>query len=168
VDPAVAADRSLDADQLRAWKALVSITQLLPGALDRQLRADSRLTYSDYVVLATLSAAPESRLRMSDLAALMDFSQSRLSHAMRRIEEAQWVKREPSLEDKRVFFAVLTNAGRAVLADAAPGHDAHIRKLVFEHLTAAQVRQLGTITERIVAQLVQTGSSSSKAGPSMP
>jgi DNA-binding MarR family transcriptional regulator len=144
----------LDADQQQAWKALIVLTQLLPGALDRQLQADSGLAHSDYAVLATLSGAPDRRLRMSDLAALMDYSQSRLSHAMTRIEGAGWVRRVPCLEDKRVLYAVLTENGQAVLAEAAPGHVAHVQKLVFDHLNAAQVRQLKTIAERILEQLV--------------
>lgn len=129
------------------------LTQLLPGALDRQLQADSGLAHSDYAVLATLSGAPDRRLRMSDLAALMDYSQSRLSHAMTRIERAGWVSRVPCLDDKRVLYAVLTEDGQAVLAEAAPGHVAHVQKLVFDHLNAAQVRQLKTIAGRILEQL---------------
>jgi DNA-binding MarR family transcriptional regulator len=162
-DPAQAVSRQestdsggawLDPEQLQAWKALIVLSQLLPGALDRQLQADSGLAHSDYAVLATLSAAPDRRLRMSDLAALMDYSQSRLSHAMTRIEKAGWVRREPCLEDKRVLYAALTEGGQAVLEEAAPGHVAHVQKLVFDHLNAAQVRQLKTIAERILEQLV--------------
>lgn len=144
----------LDEDQLHAWKALIVLAQLLPSALDRQLQADSGLAHSDYAVLVTLSDEPDRRLRMSDLAALMDYSQSRLSHAMTRMEKAGWVRRVPCVEDKRVQYAVLTDNGQAVLTDAAPGHAAHVQRLVFDHLNATQVRQLGTIAERILKQLV--------------
>ena len=144
----------LDSEEQSAWKGLILVAQLLPGALDRQLQADSGVAHSDYGVLATLSDAPGQRLRMSDLASLVDYSQSRLSHAMTRIEAAGWVRREPCLEDKRVFYAVLTDAGQAVLTDAAPGHVARVRELVFDHLSVEQVRQLAAITERIAGQLV--------------
>jgi DNA-binding MarR family transcriptional regulator len=59
----------------------------------------------------------------------------------------------PCLDDKRVLYAVLTEDGQAVLAEAAPGHVAHVQKLVFDHLNAAQVRQLKTIAGRILEQL---------------
>jgi DNA-binding MarR family transcriptional regulator len=146
--------RWLDSEEQGAWKGLIMVAQLLPGALDRQLQGDSGLAHSDYGVLAALSAAPEHRLRMSDLASLVDYSQSRLSHAMTRIEAAGWVRREPCLEDKRVFYAVLTAAGQDVLTDAAPGHVARVRMLVFDHLSGEEVRQLAAITERIAGQLV--------------
>ena len=154
----------LDPEQQRAWKGLIMVAQLLPIALDRQLQADSRLAHSDYAVLATLSAAPDHKLRMSDLASLMDYSQSRISHAMTRIESDGWVRREPCLEDKRVFYAVLTDAGQAVLAEAAPGHVAHVRRLVFDHLNEDQVHQLAVITERISEQLVAAETRSAKSG----
>jgi DNA-binding MarR family transcriptional regulator len=150
-------DEWLDDEQLRAWKALIVVTQLLPSALDRQLQADSGLAHSDYAVLATLSEAPDRKLRMSELATLMDYSQSRLSHAMTRIEKAGWVLREPCLEDKRVQYAMLTECGQEVLANAAPGHVAQVRRLVFDHLTSPEVQQLGAIAERILNQLVPEG-----------
>jgi DNA-binding MarR family transcriptional regulator len=146
--------RWLDPEEQSAWKGLIMVAQLLPGALDRQLLADSGVAHADYAVLAVLSDAPEQKLRMSDLASLVDYSQSRLSHAMTRIEAAGWVRREPCVEDKRVFHAVLTEVGQAVLTEAAPGHVAQVRRLVFDHLSAEQVRQLSAISETIVRQLV--------------
>ena len=153
----------LDEEENRAWRALILLTQLLPGALDRQLQADSGLAHPDYAVLATLSDAPGHRLRMSDLAALMDFSPSRLSHAMTRIERLNWVRRVRCPNDKRVQYAELTDSGQEVLTDAAPNHVEHVRRLVFDHLTASQVRQLGVIAERILQQLVPSETCSASA-----
>jgi len=144
----------LDDNEVVAWKSLIVLSQLLPGALDRQLQTDSGLAHSDYAVLSALSSTPGRRLRMSDLASLMDYSLSRLSHAMTRIEKADWVRREPCTNDKRVFYAVLTDRGQHVLAEAAPGHVTHVRRLVFDHLTPEQVRQLKHIADSILAQLV--------------
>ena len=144
----------LDEAELRAWRSLVLIAQLLPGALERQLQIDSGLGHYDYAVLATLSDAPGHRLRMSDLAVLMDFSPSRLSHAMTRIEREDWVRRVPCASDKRVQYAELTERGQAVLEEAAPNHVSHVRTLVFDHLTASQVQQLAIIAGQILHQLV--------------
>jgi DNA-binding MarR family transcriptional regulator len=154
----------LDHDEQVAWKALIVLAQLLPGALDRQLQSESGLAHSDFAVLSALSSTPERRLRMSDLAALMDYSLSRLSHAMTRIEKADWVRREPCTNDKRVFHAVLTDRGQAVLAEAAPGHVSHVRRLVFDHLSPAQVHQLKHIADSILAQLA-TGDACGASSP---
>jgi DNA-binding MarR family transcriptional regulator len=143
----------LTEQEQEAWRALVVLTQLLPGALDRQLQADAGVTHSDYAVLVTLSEAPSRRMRMSDLASIMDYSQSRLSHAMNRIEKLDWVRREPCPSDKRVFYAVLTDRGHSILTEAAPGHVSHVRRIVFDHLSAAQVRQLSRIADAILPQI---------------
>jgi len=140
-------------EEREAWRALIMLTQLLPGALDRQLQADAGVAHSDYAVIATLSDAPLRRMRMSELASIMDYSQSRLSHAMNRIERLDWVRREPCPSDKRVCYAVLTDRGQAVLAQVAPGHVTHVRRLVFDHLTNAQVRQLCRIVDAILPQI---------------
>ncbi len=143
----------LGEEEREAWRALIMLTQLLPGALDRQLQADAGVAHSDYAVIATLSDAPSRRMRMSDLASMMDYSQSRLSHAMTRIERLDWVRREPCPSDKRVCYAVLTDHGQSVLTHVAPGHVSHVRRLVFDHLTTTQVRQLCRIADAILPQI---------------
>jgi DNA-binding MarR family transcriptional regulator len=148
-----------------AWRALVVLTQLLPGALDRQLQADAGVAHSDYAVLVTLSESPSRRMRMSDLASIMDYSQSRLSHAMNRIEKLDWVRREPCPSDKRVFYAVLTDRGHAILTEAAPGHVSHVRRIVFDHLSTTQVRQLCRIAEAILPQISAGFCPVQEAGP---
>ena len=48
----------LDDDERAAWVRLVAVVELLPGALDTQLRRDSGLTHFEYFVLAMLSESP--------------------------------------------------------------------------------------------------------------
>jgi DNA-binding MarR family transcriptional regulator len=143
----------LSDEEREAWRALVMLTQLLPGAIDRQLQAEAGVAHADYAVIATLSDAPSRRMRMSDLASIMDYSQSRLSHAMNRIERLDWARREPCPSDKRVCYAVLTDRGHAILTQVAPGHVSHVRRLVFDHLTTTQVRQLCRIADAILPQI---------------
>ena len=45
----------LNEEERAAWLRLVSVTELLPGILDAQLRRDSGLTHFEYLVLAMLS-----------------------------------------------------------------------------------------------------------------
>ena len=79
-----------------------------------------RMAY--YLILAMLSDVPGRTLRMSDLAAVTQSSQSRLSHAVSRLERNGWVRRTPCPDDRRSTLAQLTDAGFAALAEAAPGH----------------------------------------------
>ena len=50
--------RWLDADQQRTWRSWLSVSELLPRALDAQLQRDAGISHAAYVVLAMLSEAP--------------------------------------------------------------------------------------------------------------
>lgn len=143
--------RWLDAEEQRTWRAFLAAVQLLDGALDRQLRRDAGMPLAYYQVLAMLSEAPAGSLRMSELAAATSASQSRLSHAVNRLEEAGWVRRERCPGDRRVVHAVLTEAGAEALAAAAPGHVEAVRRYLFDQLTPAQTGQLRAICQAVLA-----------------
>jgi len=143
----------LDAEEMRAWRALASVMGRLDAALDAQLRADAGLSHFDYAVLSTLSDAPDRTLRMSELAFMAEGSLSRLSQVVSRLENNGWVHRSPDPADGRYTLATLTESGWAKVVAAAPRHVGEVRRLVFDPLTRAQVRQLAAIAARIAAAL---------------
>lgn len=145
--------RWLDETEMRGWLGLVQVMQLLPLALDRQLQAEAGIPHTYYMVLAMLSDSPDRTLRMSSLATRLATSQSRLSHSVARLEERGWVERRPCPEDGRGQFAVLTDDGFAVLAAAAPGHLAEVRRRVFDRLSPDQVDALADIAQTVAAGL---------------
>ncbi|NMH79344.1 MarR family transcriptional regulator [Pseudonocardia xinjiangensis] len=146
-------DRWLSADELKTWLSYVATTTLLEAALDRQLQRDSSMSHAYYQILAMLSDTPERKLRMSDLAALTQSSQSRLSHAVARLEANGWIRRVPCPDDRRSTLAELTEEGFAALATAAPGHVRSVREAVFDRLTPEQVIQLRQICGAILSGL---------------
>ncbi|NUW33474.1 MarR family transcriptional regulator [Nonomuraea sp. SMC257] len=145
--------RWLDDDEQRTWRNFVAATQLLYAALDRQLQRDSAMPHTYYVILVGLSEAPERRMRMSELATWAQSSQSRLSHAVARLEERGWVRRERCPEDGRGNFAVLTDEGFAALAAAAPGHVEEVRRSLFDVLDPEQIRALDDICATVRSRL---------------
>ncbi len=146
--------RWLDEQEMAAWLPLVRLLGLLPQALDRQLREDAGISHVYYQILAMLSDAPAQQMRMSELARLSATSLSRLSHAVASLEERGWVERSRSPEDRRGQLARLTDSGRQVLVDVAPGHVAEVRRLVFDRLTREQVAQLTALTTTVLAGLM--------------
>ena len=144
-DGAVTQTRWLTDEQQVAWRALISMTGTLQAVLDRQLQHTSGMPHAYYLILAMLSEAEGRSLRMSELAALLNASASRTSHAVARLEEAGWVRRERHPTDGRGNVAVLTDAGWDVLVVAAPQHVETVRAAVFDPLTPEQVEQLREI-----------------------
>lgn len=149
--------RWLTKDELATWVRVVAVLELLPNALDAQLRRDSDLTNFDYYVLAMLSEAEERTLRMTALGAQTNAALPRLSHVVRRLEERGLVERLPCPEDKRATNARLTRAGLDKVVEAAPGHVANVRHHVIDALSPEQVRQLGEIADAMLSRLDPTG-----------
>jgi DNA-binding MarR family transcriptional regulator len=151
--------RWLEDEEVLAWLALVGVLFSLPGSLDAQLRCDAGLTLYEYLVLASLSHVPNWTRRMSDLAEVTSGSLPRLSQVVTKLEGRGWVRRRPDPTDGRATLAVLTKAGFKKLEESAPAHVETVRRLVFDPLTQAQVRQLFDIHRRIKGAIDPTESS---------
>ncbi|MFW6689907.1 MarR family winged helix-turn-helix transcriptional regulator [Streptomyces sp. MAR4 CNX-425] len=143
----------LDDEQQDLWQALLTVVIALPATLDRQLQRDAGISNFEYGVLARLSMAGEATRRLSDLARDCDSTQPRMSKLMDRFEARDWITRRPDPDDGRYTLATLTDAGRQKLVEAAPGHVAQVKRLVFDPLSAAQRRHLGTALTRVAAVL---------------
>ena len=147
--PAPAEPRWLTDEQQRAWRAYLRFGAALDEALDRQLQRDAGMPHAYYMVLAMLSEAPGRTRRMSELARITSSSPSRLSHAVARLEERGWVRRDRHPTDRRGALAVLTDAGLAALVAAAPGHVAAVRDEMFDRLDDDQVTALRVVFEQL-------------------
>lgn len=145
--------RWLDSDEQRTWRSFLAASRGLMDALDRELQRDAGLPHAYYEILVRLSEAPDRQLRMSELAEATGSSRSRLSHAVARLEESGWVRRQDCPTDRRGQVASLTESGFATLAAAAPGHVEGVRRHLFDQLSTAQVGQLRQICETLLGQL---------------
>jgi DNA-binding MarR family transcriptional regulator len=151
-DPAVP---WLSADEERAWRAFRRLLTALPARTARDLAADSGLSAPDYEVVSTLSEREGRRWALKDLAAKMEWSRSRLSHHLDRMESRELVEREPDPNDARGCVIRLTDHGFAVLEQAAPRHVRSVRRRFVDHLTRDELEVLERISTRI-ADLPET------------
>lgn len=147
--------RWLDDDEQTIWRRFAAVTTLLPAALESQLQHDAQLTHFGYWAMAMLSEAPNRSLRMSELAAMSNGSQSRLSHLISRLEERGWVRRERVGEDGRGYVAVLTDEGFEKVRETAPGHVEEVRRLIFDALSPHQLAALDEICQALLRSLGQ-------------
>ncbi|MDX6346533.1 MAG: hypothetical protein QOF84_1323 [Streptomyces sp.] len=143
----------LDEQEMRAWIAYLDASTLIGDHIDRQLQSDAGMPHAHYSVLTRLSAAPGRSIRMSQLAEQLRITRSRLSHTVAKLEKSGLVERREDPADRRGQSAVLTDEGARVLAAAAPGHVAAVRRAVFDQLSREQVGQLADIGEAIARAL---------------
>ncbi len=147
-DQNATAPRWLNAAEMKAWRRYIIASRRLLEALDNDLE-DHDLSMADYEILAQLSDAPDRKMRMSELAEIALLSRSRLSHRMKVMEKAGWVKREACPSDKRGYFAVMTAKGWKAIVAAAPDHVNSVRNRFVDHLSKADQDALAQIFSRI-------------------
>lgn len=154
----MAEPRWLTGAEYRAWIGYRRMRARLDLQLARDLARDSGLSEPDYDVLSNVSEAAGRRLRLSELAATMLWSRSRLSHHLTRMQQRGLVTREECAEDGRGAFVELTPAGWQAIQEAAPRHVASVRQHFIDLLTPDQIDALGAIAGRVLNQLADTRS----------
>lgn len=139
--------------EMHAWLGYRRMRLLLELQLGRDLMGESGLSEPDYDVLSNLSSAPDHRRRLSELAAHMRWSKSRLSHHVTRMQQRGLVTRDDCDTDARGSVIVLTPQGLSTLEQAAPRHVASVRKHFIDLLTDEEVEVLGKLAHRVAARL---------------
>jgi len=105
---------------MAAWMTLLQAHAAVVASLSEKLEQERGLPLSWYEVLVQLSAAPEGKLRMQDLARSVLLSKSGVTRLVDRMVDAGLVERTSCTSDRRVIYAGITESGRSKLNDALP------------------------------------------------
>ena len=139
----------LPPEQLAAYLTLKEVGSLLEHAVEKQLRDEGGLTVPQFQILARLNAAPDRRLRMTDLADGLVYSRSGLTYQAGQLEKAGLVTRTPGADDERSVTVTLTPAGRTALNAVMPGHVEVVQRLFLDALSADDVTAVADILGRV-------------------
>jgi len=115
---------------IQAFVRLVRASVAVTGKLSTQLSADHGLTLNAYEALLWLARAPDRRMRRVDLADSLLLTASGVTRLLDGLERDGLVGRDVCATDRRVTYAVLTDAGRAKLREADRTHTRQIRELM--------------------------------------
>lgn len=154
--PALVAEdeaRWLDADEQRAWRTFVEGVQAFWAAEARDHEHRLGMSAAEYEVLVRLSEVPDRTRRMSELADELGHSRSRLTHTVRRMEDAGWVARCAATGDGRGVNCTMTELGWRTLVAAAPTHVDIVRRRLVDVLTRDELLELGRILGKVDAAL---------------
>jgi DNA-binding MarR family transcriptional regulator len=155
-----------DPASLSAWRLLLEAHATVTELLENELVTERGLPLSRYDVLLNLAEAPGGRLRMQELSASVLLSKSGLSRLVDRMVEAGLVRRERCEDDRRGWFAVLTDQGRSALRRAAPVHLRGIEEHFTRHLEPEEVEAMTAALKRVVAAARATASTTPPPDPS--
>ena len=106
--------------QHAAWYQMLRAHSKVGQRIEQRLLQAQQIPSHWYDVLVTLEKAPEQRMRMSELAENVLTSPSNLTRLVDRLETKGLLQRETCPEDRRVSYAILTEAGAKARLAAWP------------------------------------------------
>lgn len=148
--------RSPTSAELRIWRDFIETIAALSWRLAGRLQSESSLSPGDYQVLLALSEADGHRMRPSELAAVIGWERSRLSHHLGRMEKRGLVGRDPCAADGRGAEVVLTRHGSDCFRRATIPHLRAVRELFVDALSPQQLAAADDIASTLRRHLDQS------------
>jgi DNA-binding MarR family transcriptional regulator len=145
--------RWLGEREAAAWRSLQMMNMRLDAELARDLSKHSDLSYQDYVVLVALTDRPDGTMRLFELAHVLGWEGSRLSHHVTRMQDRGLVTKLKCASDRRGAFVAVSSKGREQIGAAAPSHVDAVRRLFVDLLTAGQLNTLATVAGIVLENL---------------
>jgi DNA-binding MarR family transcriptional regulator len=133
----------------QAFVRLLHAHMAVTRQLNAQLNAEHGLTISDFEVLLRLARAPDRRMRRVDLAQEVLLTASGITRLLDGLERAGYVERDSCASDRRVVYAVLTDAGQAKLREAASSHFGQVDAYFGERLVEDELTELGELLAKL-------------------
>ncbi|MCA2174593.1 MarR family transcriptional regulator [Nonomuraea glycinis] len=136
-------------EELRIWRNYIETAETLRTLLEGRLQSESALSSADYRVLLALSEADRRTLRSSELAQLIGWQRSRLSHHLGRMEKRGLVRRAPCPDDVHGIDVRLTDSGAESFRRGSLPHLRDVRELFVDALSPEQLAQVDEFTEAL-------------------
>lgn len=140
----------LTESQQRVWRSYLLAKTHIDEYLDEALNQFG-LSLAEYELLVRLSESPDHTIRMGELAASVGHSRSRLTHTIKRMEQAGYVTRVSCASDGRGVQAVMTEPGYELLKRAAPAHVDSVRRVFVDAIAPEDYAALGRAMAAVLA-----------------
>lgn len=142
----------LTPQEMTAWRAFIAVSNDMWRIVDRDL-AKHDLDSGDFQLLAMVSESPDQRIRLCDLADELRLTRSGLTRRMEGVLKKKLVARVQSTEDGRVAYAQMTPKGMDALKVIAPEHLETVRRIMFNHLSATEVKAIASGLSKVAEHL---------------
>jgi DNA-binding MarR family transcriptional regulator len=135
--------------EITAFARLMRAQALLRRELQAEVLAPHGLTINDFECLVHLSREDGFRLRRIDLAERLTLSPSGVTRLLDGLQAAGLVDKAHCASDARVTYAVLTEAGVAMVEELRADHVEQVRSIFRESLNEREVEQLAELLGRL-------------------
>lgn len=137
-------------EEWRVWRSFYAMRRQLDRALENQLQTDAGISAADYEILLALFDSPHKRLRSRDLAEIIGWEKSRISHQVSRMVARGLVDRQECKDDLRGTWVGITADGRRAALGAMRKHTTAIRSLFFDVLSPAELAALSSASGKVL------------------
>ncbi|WP_114765537.1 MarR family winged helix-turn-helix transcriptional regulator [Vibrio rhodolitus] len=122
------------------WQRVKIVVDSVEQQLAKELQREHGLGITEFRALKLLSQAPDSELRMQELAKLLGLSQSSVTRLVERLERGGHTIRDLCPKDKRGVYSVITGRGREVVSKAQQDYNGYLNN-AFENAAAQPENQ---------------------------
>ena len=134
---AAMSSKLLSPRELRVWHAFLLMGEDVLGRVGRDIAKATGLSGPEFGVLSRLAAIGKGEMRQQELARVMTWDKSRLSHQLTRMQQRGLIER--CYAGRNSVLVVLTKLGREKLESARPVHAESVRRNLLSRLTPEQV-----------------------------
>ena len=138
-----------DKEKTDTWRLFLETFALVMRNLERRIKADQAIPATWFDVLLHLHEAPESRLRIGELAESLVLTPSNATRLSDRLEKAGYLRREAIPEDRRGANIVMTEEGKAAFMHALPGNRNRVDEVFLRHLNDNDFRDLNRALSKV-------------------
>ena len=134
---------------ITAFARLMRAHALFRRELQSEVLSPHGLTINDFECLLHLSREEGFRLRRVDLAQRLTLTPSGVTRLLDGLEDGGLVEKAQCSSDARVTYAVLTDAGAAMLEELRADHVDRLQSLFSDSLDEDEVTQLAELLGRL-------------------
>jgi DNA-binding MarR family transcriptional regulator len=124
-------------------------TRIVAARLEQAFAGAGAVSTREAAVLASISRAPERRMRMDDLSRDLLMDKSTVSRLVDRLELAGLVERLASNHDRRAVYAAMTSEGRNALRHVTRVFRSNFEGVFLSGLTSVELNQMTEFLRRL-------------------
>lgn len=144
----VSSDLALTQEELALWRMFRKMAENIQVRVNRELTEGSALTGPEFVVLSRIAEAGGQAVRQQDLADMMRWEKSRLSHQLARMERNGFVERRRPAAGTAMIR--ITPLGEKKVLLARPIYAAALHKYFLDKLSPEQIMAIRSLEDRLV------------------